>query len=45
MDSGQEAVEDPGQAAALRRRALVIVAQSTLIAALMTLIAAVNSAG
>jgi hypothetical protein len=42
MDSGPEPVSNPEEAAALRRRALIMVGRATVIAALMTLIASVS---
>jgi hypothetical protein len=42
MDRGAERITDPKERAALRRRAVVLVAQATLIAALVTLIASVG---
>jgi hypothetical protein len=44
MDAGRGRITDPEEAAALRHRALVIVARATVIAALMTLIASVSPA-
>jgi len=43
-DTGVEPIADPDERAALRHRALIIVARATLIAALMTLIASVGPA-
>jgi hypothetical protein len=40
MDTGAERVTDPREAALLRRRTLVLVAQALVLAALMTAIAA-----
>ena len=42
MDSGREPVADPAEAATLRHQAVLISAQSTFVAALMTLIALVS---
>jgi hypothetical protein len=44
MDSGVESITDPEERAALRHRALIIVARATLIAVLITLIASVGPA-
>jgi hypothetical protein len=45
MDAGHETVADLGEAAALRRAARVILAQSLVIAALMTVVAWLSAAG
>jgi hypothetical protein len=44
MDTGRQPITDLEEAAALRHRALVILARATVIASLMTLIASVSPA-
>ncbi len=45
MDAGIERVSDPREAARLRRRTLVLVAEALVLAALMTAIASAGARG